>query len=225
MHAIRSLRSDRAQAKLGRYVASVSLGRYVATELGQARSLRSDRAQAKLGRYVPTERPFRSDRAGRSDRAWLEFGRYEGEDDSHSKPKHHDRAAIMDNRSPDDHLTFGSFLENNKEERDVPWIVDPCQDSAQLDPTEGFPADDATMVEPEANLEKKGVREWMQPRECIYVDATPMEGTKWKQRSIDLEDIMELDTHDHFGRARRSYTYLGELVELIQSDNYISELD
>ncbi|CAF2319547.1 unnamed protein product [Brassica napus] len=210
MHAIRSLRSDRAQAKLGRYVASVSLG------------------QRTLGRYVGTERDVATELGSsslRNDRAWFVCVPIEGEDDSHSKPKHHDRAAIMDNRSPDDHLTFGSFLENNKEERDVPWIVDPCQDSAQLDPTEGFPSDDATMVEPEANLEKKGVREWMQPRECIYVDATPMEGTKWKQRSIDLEDIMELDTHDHFGRARRSYTYLGELVELIQSDNYISELD
>nr|VDD37281.1 unnamed protein product [Brassica oleracea] len=52
-----------------------------------------------------------------------------------------------------------------------------------------------------------------------------MEGTKWKQRSIDLEDIMELDTHEHFGRAGRSDTYLGELVELNQSDTYISELD
>ncbi|CAG7885561.1 unnamed protein product [Brassica rapa] len=87
------------------------------------------------------------------------------------------------------------------------------------------PSDDATMVEPEANLEKKGLREWMQPYRCISVDATPMEGTKWKQQSIDLEDIMELDTHEHFGRVRRSDTYLGELVELNQSDTYISELD
>ncbi|KAG2311713.1 hypothetical protein Bca52824_023270 [Brassica carinata] len=59
---------------------------------------------------------------------------------------------------------------------------------------------------------------------CISVDATPMEGTKWKQQSIDLEDIMELDTHEHFGRAGRSDTYLGELVELNESDTYISEL-
>ena len=44
-------------------------------------------------------------------------------------------------------------------------------------------------------------------------------------RSIGLEDIMELDTHEHFGRAERSDTYLGELVELNQSDTYISELD
>ncbi|WZY86932.1 hypothetical protein YC2023_033316 [Brassica napus] len=110
-------------------------------------------------------------------------------------------------------------------ENDAPWIVDPGQDGAQLDPTEVSPSDDATMVEPEANLEKKGLREWMQPYGCISVDATPMEGTKWKQQSIDLEDIMELDTHEHFGRVRRSDTYLGELVELNQSDTYISELD
>ncbi|KAF2541664.1 hypothetical protein F2Q68_00030684 [Brassica cretica] len=36
---------------------------------------------------------------------------------------------------------------------------------------------------------------------------------------------MELDTHEHFGRAGRSDTYLGELVELNQGDTYISELD
>ncbi|KAF2590778.1 hypothetical protein F2Q70_00041063 [Brassica cretica] len=51
-----------------------------------------------------------------------------------------------------------------------------------------------------------------------------MEATKWKQRSIDLEDIMELDTHEHFGRSGRSDTYLGELVEQNQSDTYMSEL-
>ncbi|CAG7885563.1 unnamed protein product [Brassica rapa] len=62
---------------------------------------------------------------------------------------------------------------------DVPWIVDPDQDGAQLDPTEVSPSDDATM----------------------------------------------LDTHEHFGRAGQSDTYLGELVELNLSDNYISELD
>ncbi|KAF3596818.1 hypothetical protein DY000_02022518 [Brassica cretica] len=78
MHAVRSLRRDRARAKLGCYVAtkhpfrsvataSVPLGRYVATELepssvatqrpssSQARSLRSDRASVLLGRYVATE--------------------------------------------------------------------------------------------------------------------------------------------------------------------------
>ncbi|KAF3571999.1 hypothetical protein F2Q69_00058436 [Brassica cretica] len=44
----------------------------------------------------------------------------------------------------------------------------------QLDPTEVSPSD-ATMVEPEANLGKKWVREWMQPRGCIFVDATLME--------------------------------------------------
>ncbi|KAF3494778.1 hypothetical protein DY000_02056514 [Brassica cretica] len=51
-----------------------------------------------------------------------------------------------------------------------------------------------------------------------------MEATKWKQRSIDLEDIMELDTHEHFGRSGRSDTYLGELVEQNQSDTYLGEL-
>uniref|UniRef100_M4FD15 Uncharacterized protein n=1 Tax=Brassica campestris TaxID=3711 RepID=M4FD15_BRACM len=118
-----------------------------------------------------------------------------------------------------------SFGFDKERENDAPWIVDPGQDGAQLDPTEVSPSDDATMVEPEANLEKKGLREWMQPCGCISVDATPMEGTKWEQQSIDLEDIMELDTHEHFGRVRRSDTYLGELVELNQSDTYISELE
>ncbi|KAG2311712.1 hypothetical protein Bca52824_023269 [Brassica carinata] len=61
-------------------------------------------------------------------------------------------------------------------------------------------------------------------RGCISVDATPIGGTKWKQRSIDHKDIMELHTHEHFGRAGRSDTYLGELVELNQSDPYISVL-
>ncbi|WZY86577.1 hypothetical protein YC2023_032961 [Brassica napus] len=41
-----------------------------------------------------------------------------------------------------------------REGTDVPWIVNPGQDGAQLDPTEVSPSDDATMVEPEANLEK-----------------------------------------------------------------------
>uniref|UniRef100_A0A0D3BQS7 Uncharacterized protein n=1 Tax=Brassica oleracea var. oleracea TaxID=109376 RepID=A0A0D3BQS7_BRAOL len=59
---------------------------------------------------------------------------------------------------------------------DAPWIVDPGQDGAQLDPTKVSPSDEATMVEPEAN----------------------------------------------FGQAGRSDTYLGELVELNQSDTYIS---
>nr|VDD35873.1 unnamed protein product [Brassica oleracea] len=84
------------------------------------------------------------------------------------------------------------------------WIMDTAQDGNlvnQLDPTEVSPLNDATMVEPEANLEKKGLREWMKPH------------------------IMELDTHEHFGRAGGSDTYLGELVELNQSDTYICELD
>ncbi|KAF3591075.1 hypothetical protein DY000_02022028 [Brassica cretica] len=70
---------------------------------------------------------------------------------------------------------------------DAPQIVDPSQD-------------DATMVEREANLEKEGLSEWMQPhgcnyvdpeprgcnpmdetRGCISVDATSMEGTERKQ--------------------------------------------
>ncbi|KAF3527746.1 hypothetical protein DY000_02039241 [Brassica cretica] len=42
---------------------------------------------------------------------------------------------------------------------------------------------------------------------------------------IPRGNIMELDTHEHFGRAGRSDTYLGELVELNQGDTYISELD
>ncbi|WZY94128.1 LOW QUALITY PROTEIN: hypothetical protein YC2023_066457 [Brassica napus] len=44
MHTARTLRSDRARAKLGRYRSSVRL----------ARSLRSDRASIPLGRYVAT---------------------------------------------------------------------------------------------------------------------------------------------------------------------------
>ncbi|CAF2134262.1 unnamed protein product [Brassica napus] len=78
---------------------------------------------------------------------------------------------------------------------DVPWIVDPDQDGAQLDPTEVSPSDDATM-------ELNGSND-----------------------QLTFEDIIELDTHEHFGRAGQSDTYLGELVELNLSDNYISELD
>ncbi|KAF3500443.1 hypothetical protein F2Q69_00042283 [Brassica cretica] len=63
MHAFRSLRSDRARAKLGRYVATKHLFRSVAKyrpSSSQARSLRSDRARTKLGRYLATERPSHS---------------------------------------------------------------------------------------------------------------------------------------------------------------------
>ncbi|KAF3541126.1 hypothetical protein F2Q69_00024455 [Brassica cretica] len=51
MHAVRSLRSDRASVPLGHYVATElepKLGRYLATEL-----------EPKLGHYVATERSFR----------------------------------------------------------------------------------------------------------------------------------------------------------------------
>ena len=39
---------------------------------------------------------------------------------------------------------------------DVPWIVDPGQDGAQLDPTKVSPSDEATMVEPEAKFGRAG---------------------------------------------------------------------
>ncbi|KAG5384664.1 hypothetical protein IGI04_036134, partial [Brassica rapa subsp. trilocularis] len=39
---------------------------------------------------------------------------------------------------------------------DVPWIVDPSQDGAQVDPTKVSPSDEATMVEPEANFGRAG---------------------------------------------------------------------
>ncbi|KAG5373578.1 hypothetical protein IGI04_043104 [Brassica rapa subsp. trilocularis] len=93
MHTARSLRSNRARAKLGRYVAtenraSVSLGCYVATEpkpssvatrperpstLGKD-PLHSDRASVSLGRYVATE--LGQARSLRSDRALVPLGRY-----------------------------------------------------------------------------------------------------------------------------------------------------
>ncbi|KAG5388714.1 hypothetical protein IGI04_030255 [Brassica rapa subsp. trilocularis] len=96
MHTARSLRSDRARAKLGRYVATEHPSRSRPSDR-PARSLRSDRAivplgryvatklEPKLGRYVATERSFRSvapDRARakarslRSDRAIVLLGRY-----------------------------------------------------------------------------------------------------------------------------------------------------
>ncbi|KAF2566735.1 hypothetical protein F2Q68_00025581 [Brassica cretica] len=58
MHTARSLRSDRAQAKLSRYVATEHAHCSVAMyrpSTHTARSLRSDRAQAKLDCYVATE--------------------------------------------------------------------------------------------------------------------------------------------------------------------------
>ncbi|KAF2552891.1 hypothetical protein F2Q68_00035171 [Brassica cretica] len=70
VRSARSLRCDRARAKLGRYVATElepKLGRYIATERSsawslrndraraEARSLHSDRASVPLGRYVATE--------------------------------------------------------------------------------------------------------------------------------------------------------------------------
>ncbi|CAG7860619.1 unnamed protein product, partial [Brassica rapa] len=39
---------------------------------------------------------------------------------------------------------------------DVPWIVDPGQDGAQLDPTKVSPSDEATMDEPEAKFGRAG---------------------------------------------------------------------
>ncbi|KAF3514577.1 hypothetical protein F2Q69_00007515 [Brassica cretica] len=49
----RSLRSNRAQAKLGRHVATEHTPHSVATQRSsQARSLRSDQASVPLGRYV-----------------------------------------------------------------------------------------------------------------------------------------------------------------------------
>ncbi|KAG5375452.1 hypothetical protein IGI04_040048 [Brassica rapa subsp. trilocularis] len=39
---------------------------------------------------------------------------------------------------------------------DVPWIVDPGQDGARLDPTKVSPSDEATIVEPEANFGRAG---------------------------------------------------------------------
>ena len=47
----------------------------------------------------------------------------------------------------------------------------------------GSSQDNAIMVEPEANLEKEGLSEWMQPRGCNYVGAeprgcNPMNGTR-----------------------------------------------
>ncbi|KAF3543841.1 hypothetical protein DY000_02007052 [Brassica cretica] len=54
----RSLRSDRARPRLGRYVATEHAHGSVATQRpssSQARSLRSDRAPSKLGRYVATK--------------------------------------------------------------------------------------------------------------------------------------------------------------------------
>ena len=62
-------------------------------------------------------------------------------------------------------------------------------------------------------------------RGCISVDSAPMEGTEWKQRLIDLEDIMELDTHEHFERAGRSDTCFGELDELSELSDTTLELD
>ncbi|KAF2599225.1 hypothetical protein F2Q68_00007721 [Brassica cretica] len=59
----RSLRSDRARAKPGRYIVTKRPFRSVATyrpSLSQDRSLRSDQASVPLGRYVAIERPFRS---------------------------------------------------------------------------------------------------------------------------------------------------------------------
>ncbi|KAF3554570.1 hypothetical protein F2Q69_00013614 [Brassica cretica] len=91
MHAVRSLRSDRARAKLGRYVANnrlfcsarAKLGRYVATSWGQARSLSSAQSSVPLGRYVATElepSSITTERPrvnpARSDRARAKLGRY-----------------------------------------------------------------------------------------------------------------------------------------------------
>ncbi|KAF3510026.1 hypothetical protein F2Q69_00006777 [Brassica cretica] len=59
----RSLRNDRARAKLGRYMVTEHTSRSVATyrpSVRPAPSLRTDRARAKLGRYVATECPSRS---------------------------------------------------------------------------------------------------------------------------------------------------------------------
>ena len=65
---------------------------------------------------------------------------------------------------------------------------------------------------------------------CNPVDAYLWMPHLWKELNgsndqLTFEDIIELDTHEHFGRAGQSDTNLGELVELNLSDTYISELD
>ncbi|KAF3484648.1 hypothetical protein F2Q69_00052953 [Brassica cretica] len=75
MHAVRSLRSDRAFVPLGRYVETElepKLVRYVATDVHSARSLRSDRARTKA-------------RSLRSDREYVPLGRYVATELEHSK--------------------------------------------------------------------------------------------------------------------------------------------
>ncbi|CAN6973790.1 unnamed protein product [Brassica rapa subsp. trilocularis] len=54
----RKERDVRRKLETSHYAADkcATLGRYVATELGQAWSLRSDQASVPLGRYVATER-------------------------------------------------------------------------------------------------------------------------------------------------------------------------
>ncbi|KAF3598249.1 hypothetical protein F2Q69_00036878 [Brassica cretica] len=59
----RSLRSDRASTRLGRYLATENAHSLVATQRPSthtARSLRSDRARTQLGRYVGAEHAHRS---------------------------------------------------------------------------------------------------------------------------------------------------------------------
>ncbi|KAG5380497.1 hypothetical protein IGI04_028339 [Brassica rapa subsp. trilocularis] len=51
---------------------------------------------------------------------------------------------------------FSSLLFIFQSVFDVPWIVDPGQAGAQLDPTKVSPSDEATMVEPEANFGRAG---------------------------------------------------------------------
>ncbi|CAN7016283.1 unnamed protein product, partial [Brassica rapa subsp. trilocularis] len=77
---------------------------------------------------------------------------------------------------------------------------DPGQDAAQLDPTEVSPSDDATMVEPEANLEKKELRESMQPP---------------GRSDTFLDELVELNQSD---------TYISELSELSDTSLELNEV-
>ncbi|KAG5397558.1 hypothetical protein IGI04_019372 [Brassica rapa subsp. trilocularis] len=74
MHTARSLRSDRARAKLGRYVATEHPSRSRPSD-HPARSLRSGRARAKA-RSLRSDRARAKARSLHSDRAIVPLGRY-----------------------------------------------------------------------------------------------------------------------------------------------------
>uniref|UniRef100_A0A0D3DJM3 Uncharacterized protein n=1 Tax=Brassica oleracea var. oleracea TaxID=109376 RepID=A0A0D3DJM3_BRAOL len=75
------------------------------------------------------------------------------EEQNHGHQANQERSSSIQKPDQTQELRTNLFEEGGN---DAPWIIDPGQDGAQLDPTKVSPSDEATMVEPEANFGRAG---------------------------------------------------------------------